>query len=103
MLHPVRRRRRGRPRRRRIKPVRSGYFSGASAAAFWRGGGGSERKARGGTMWEFFGEAEIGEDNVSVGANKDILGFQVAVYDACGVQAVDAFDLIAGVSARNGK
>ena len=54
-------------------------------------------------MWEFFGEAEIGEDNVSVGANKDILGFQVAVYDACGVQAVDAFDLIAGVSARNGK
>jgi hypothetical protein len=32
--------------------------------------------------WEFLGETEIGEDDMAIGANKDVLGLEVAVDDA---------------------
>jgi len=44
------------------------------------------------TAGEFFGETEVGENDMAVPADEDVFGFEVAVDDTGCVEAFDAFD-----------
>jgi hypothetical protein len=44
--------------------------------------------------WELLGETEIGQDDVPVCTDKDILGLEVTVDHTRGVQSFTSFDLV---------
>ena len=53
-----------------------------------------------GSIFDGLGKSEICEFEVAVGANEDVLGFEVAVDDVFGVQVLEDEDDVGGVEAE---
>lgn len=92
------------PRRHRRREVRLGRSRGGVELAPARGrrpaAAAGRRRIGGVAPRELLREPKVGEDDVPVGADEDVLRLEVAVDDAGCVQALDALDDLGGVEAR---